>query len=140
MVRPADQRIMGGVRDLEMTEVTIDALGRIGDPAVPALISALHDLKDRALRVAAARALARIGPPAQEAVPDLITALEDDDEDLRKAAVHALGQIGNAASAAVPKLMDELKEALAKEATGQEPQGGQSAPRTPPPLRRPPKL
>lgn len=140
MIRPADERLTGGIRDLTMTEVTIDALGRIGDPAVPALISALHDLKDRELRVAAARALARIGPPAQEAVPDLITALEDDDEDLRKAAVHALGQIGNAASAAVPKLMDELKDAVAQEANGrpQSPTGGTQ--RTPPPLKRPPKL
>ena len=92
------------------TEATVvDALGRIGKAAVPALVDLLHD-GDRRLRDHAAQALARMGADAKQAVPDLLSALrEEKDEGVRKRIIRALGQIGPAASAAVPALVEELK-------------------------------
>jgi HEAT repeat protein len=95
-----------------MREVTIDALGRIGAAAVPALVEVLAD-PNPVVRRRAAQALARIGPDARDAVPDLIVALQDRNEEVRKSAARALGQIGPDARAAIPALMDELKAAPA---------------------------
>ena len=95
-----------------MREVTIDALGRIGAAAVPALVEVLAD-PNPVVRRRAAQALARIGPDARDAVPDLIVTLQDRNEEVRKSAARALGQIGPDARAAIPALMDELKAAPA---------------------------
>jgi HEAT repeat protein len=50
-----------------------------------------------------------MGPPAKEAVPMLIAALEDPDWSVRRSAARALGQIGPEAAPAVPALMQLLK-------------------------------
>jgi len=89
-------------------ETAVDALGRIGEVAVAPLIQALSDSDPRA-RTQAARALARIGPPAKDAVPVLIERLDDPDEDVRQAAARALGQIGPAAAPAVPALVSLIE-------------------------------
>jgi hypothetical protein len=99
-------------REWGVRETTIDALARIGKPAVPALVEALHD-PNPDLRDQAALALARIGPDAEAAVPDLIAALNDDNEVVRKDAVRALGQIGPQAARAVPELIEVLRRAEA---------------------------
>jgi len=96
-------------RDLDMHETAARALGRIGAPAVLELRRALTDV-DPSVRIQAAEVLARIGPQAEEAVPDLIVALDDENEEVRKAAARALGQIGPAAAAAVPALMRSMRE------------------------------
>ena len=106
-------------RQWGLRETAIDALARIGKPAVPALVEALHDLNPE-LRDQAALALARIGPQAVDAVPDLIAALRDDDETVRKDAVRALGQIGPQAAIAVPELIEVLREAEATKARSAE--------------------
>lgn len=91
-------------------ETTVDALGRIGQPAVPALVNLLHD-RDAGLREEAARTLARIGPVAQEAIPELIAALESESsEPVRRQIIRALGQMGPAAGVATPILIEELKK------------------------------
>jgi HEAT repeat protein len=70
--------------------------------------------------------LGEIGPAAKEAVPDLIAALKDQEEDVRsnpadpllkdlgghvrRAAARALGRIGPAAKEAVPDLIAALKD------------------------------
>jgi HEAT repeat protein len=95
-------------REQTMKETTLNALARIGRPAVPALIEALQD-HDPALRQVAARVIARIGPDAAEATDNLIVLLDDSDEAVRKSAVRALGQIGPPAAKAVPTLIDILK-------------------------------
>ncbi|MDR3633763.1 MAG: HEAT repeat domain-containing protein [Isosphaeraceae bacterium] len=64
----------------------------------------------------AAEDLARIGPPAQGAVPWLVRAIEHPEnkphaEILRHYAVRALGQIGPAAKAALPALNAVLENA-----------------------------
>lgn len=97
-------------RDWGIRETTIDALGRIGEAAVPALVDALQD-PDPILRADAARGLARLGPMAKVAIPELIVALSDPEERVRENAVRALGQIGPDAAAAVPALMETLRTA-----------------------------
>ncbi|MFM8525798.1 MAG: HEAT repeat domain-containing protein [Cyanobacteriota bacterium] len=41
----------------------------------------------------AARALGKLGPSAEAAIPDLLTTLDDDDDGLREAAARALGEL-----------------------------------------------
>jgi len=96
-------------RDWGVREIIADSLGRIGPSAVPALIVALSD-EDREVRIAACRALARMGPPAEKAVPALTAALDDPDEDVGQHAARALGQIGPAAADAVPAMLERLRE------------------------------
>jgi HEAT repeat protein len=54
--------------------------------------------------------LAKGGPAAAAAVPDLIPLLKDKDSLVRHLAAYALGQIGPKASSAVPALKDALKD------------------------------
>jgi HEAT repeat protein len=68
----------------------VEALGRIGAPAVDPLIAAF---KDWDMREAAAEALGQMGAPALE---PLIGALKRGDRDVRQYAAVTLGQIGNA--------------------------------------------
>ncbi len=85
-----------------------DALGRIGQPAVPALTDALLDA-DSAVRLQACRALAFMGAQAAGAVPALQRALNDSEISVREAAAAALGQIGAAAEPAIPELNQMLR-------------------------------
>jgi hypothetical protein len=85
-----------------------DALGRIGQPAVPSLSDALSD-PDPVVRLQSCRALAYMGAQAKDAVPALIQALNDSEGGVREAAADALGQIGQPAAPAVPPLMQMLR-------------------------------
>lgn len=114
VVKPAETgivrlRTVRAFREWGVRETAADALARIGDPAVPALIDTLHDA-DGGIRAQAARALARMGPKAAPAVPELILALDDPDMDVRQGAARAIGQIGPAAEEAVPALIKALKD------------------------------
>ena len=89
-------------------------LGQIGEKgakdSVPALLELLRgDGKKRSDEVAATAAIAlgQIGPAAKEAIPDLITAL-DNEYRLGSAAVIAVGLIGPDAKDAAPKLRERL--------------------------------
>jgi len=81
--------------------------------ALPLLLSALQQRRPRdpgagveenAVARNAARALGKLGDP--EAIPELLAALEDEDDGLREAAARALGELG--AEAAVPALVRRL--------------------------------
>ena len=85
-----------------------EALGHIGQPAVPALTDALMD-SDPAVRLQACRALAYMGAKASSAVPALQRALNDPEVPIREQAAAALGQIGAAAEPAVPSLIQMLR-------------------------------
>ncbi|MBI1813841.1 MAG: HEAT repeat domain-containing protein [Deltaproteobacteria bacterium] len=61
-------------------------------------------------RVAAASALAKIGPPAKSAVGPLIRALGDEEKLVRTSAMAALGKIGPSAVEAMPALIELLQE------------------------------
>ena len=63
--------------------------------------------------------LGRFGPRAAEAVPALVSALEDPSPVVRSAAIMALGKIGPKAKAAIPALtaiQDDQLRSLAKDA------------------------
>jgi uncharacterized protein (DUF2336 family) len=90
-------------------EAAADALGRIGEASVPELIQVLSH-PDPDVRVAAARALAMIGPKAEPAVPALTSLLNDSHDEVRRTVARALGQIGPAARQAVPALIKVLEE------------------------------
>ena len=97
----------------------LEALPLLGDAAV-ALIPQLRDLvrgktgstaakakanPEQRLRLAAVNAAGALGHLAQPLVPDLLDALEDNDDfDLAAASIRALGRIGPAAREALPRL------------------------------------
>jgi HEAT repeat protein len=88
-------------------DVAADALGRIGTPAVPALIEVLQNADPEA-RLKAIEVLGRMGDDAKDAVPELTRLLDDPDPRVRKAAARTVGHIGPAAQDAVPALMQTL--------------------------------
>jgi hypothetical protein len=105
--QPRRQRT--GFEQWTVAQTALDALIRIGQPAVPSLIALLKE-PDPRLRGEAVVALSRIGPEAQAAVPQLTALAQNDpDEAIRKSAVRALGQIGPAAASAVPVLIEKLE-------------------------------
>jgi NADH dehydrogenase len=87
----------------------VAALSRLGQAAVPELITALKD-SDWHIRNQAAVALGAIGPTAKEAVPALIDVLQEQDKYFRAHGAAALGRIAKEAKAAVPALMKALKD------------------------------
>ncbi|MHB8952480.1 MAG: HEAT repeat domain-containing protein [Pirellulaceae bacterium] len=72
-------------------------------PAVPALVTTLHDPEPQ-LRREALFALGAIGAASATATDTIATLLTDKDEEVRHAACYALGKIGPEARAALPKL------------------------------------
>jgi HEAT repeat protein len=91
-------------------DAAIKNLGKIGEPAIPALMKALQD-KNLLVRRSAALVLAKIGPPA---IPDLAKALNNPDADVRSRAASALGGIGPEAKTALPQLVFLLQDSNAK--------------------------
>jgi HEAT repeat protein len=109
-VQPGEPpRMLRPLAEWTEQEAAADALGRIGAPAVPALVQTL-DSPDAAVRLKAVDVLSHMGPDAHEAVPRLVKLLGDPDPTVRKAAARALGQIGPLAHDAVPALMHRLVE------------------------------
>ncbi len=102
----------------ELVEAAVTSLGKMGEPAVPALISVLKnksDVPDKVgkkaptptdptalVRTKAIEALGNMGPKAKSAVPVLSDALKD--MNVRIEAANALGNIGPDAKDAVTAL------------------------------------
>jgi serine/threonine-protein kinase len=76
-------------------------------PAVTRLLKAIQDPASRWMAVVA---LGQMGPPAHEAIPALIEALEDAESAVRWDAAKALGKMGAVAARAVPALTAVLRE------------------------------
>ncbi|MEG4975099.1 HEAT repeat domain-containing protein [Microcoleus sp. K4-B3] len=92
--------------DKRELSAAIKKLGKIGEPAIPALMKALQD-KNLPVRRSAAQVLAKIGPPA---IPDLAQALNNPNADVRSSAAYALGGIGAEAQTALPQLVFLLQD------------------------------
>jgi HEAT repeat protein len=91
------------------------ALSKFGKSSVPALKRALGET-DPLLRKNAAVALGKIGPPAKEAVPELISAFNSEnqagrrrDNSIKAALAEALGAIGPDAKSAIPALESAIE-------------------------------
>jgi HEAT repeat protein len=98
-----------GVEDPEVAvrQATVDGLEMFGDTAKPVAASFVKALGDANIyvRLAAARALGKIGPVEEAtAVSALAKLLDDPDLDVRINAAGALERFGPAARAAVPEL------------------------------------
>jgi hypothetical protein len=94
-------------------------LGRIGAPAIPALLEVLADRTQPSssgmkypARFQAASAVGLMEHAALPAVPALLAVLRDrtDDEDVRSGAASALGSIGEEPEKVVPALAEALRE------------------------------
>ncbi len=96
-----------GYEDREVRVAAAQALARLGQLAVEALLKTLKDGNDFA-RLYAARALAEGKAGGEKAVKALISALEDKDGDVREMAAYALGEFGDAH--AVNPLAELLKD------------------------------
>jgi len=85
----------------------LEGLVKMGAAAVPTLQEALKDPLQR-MKCRAAIALAKIGPAASNAVPDLVANLDDDDDITRDYTLKALAAIGTCRADVVPKLLARL--------------------------------
>lgn len=90
-----------------VSETAARLLGKIGAPAVEALIEALGD-KDVRRPGYVALALSIIGPPARGATDRLLALLKTGDEDARGLAAFALGKVADG----TPKVISALSDAL----------------------------
>lgn len=72
-----------------------ESLIRIGPAAIPALIKALENDAPE-VKESAARVLGKMGSDAKEAVPVLISLINDEDENLSRTVIMALGEIKDA--------------------------------------------
>lgn len=88
-------------------------LSIIGLPAVPDLVNVLSDEEDTVGKIYIMRLLARIGPGAASAVPELMRALDSQFLQSRIAAADALSTLGPAAEVAVPALIAGLTDSFA---------------------------
>jgi HEAT repeat protein len=102
--------------DEKELDATISELGKIGEPAIPALIEALRDRNLLVRRSAAGVLEEKIGPPA---IPALAKALKNSDVRVRRGAAGVLETINNQfylskqpseAKTAVPQLIPLLKD------------------------------
>lgn len=102
--------------DYRIRYIATRALGSIGKPAVPALLSFLQAL-DYDLRGPAIEALGQIGPEAKEAVPELVAMIPTTVREYSSAAsdevLEALGSMGAAAKEALPVLTMALEQPTA---------------------------
>ncbi|MCZ6677540.1 MAG: HEAT repeat domain-containing protein [Candidatus Poribacteria bacterium] len=90
--------------------IAAEALGKIGQPAVPALTKALNDKNDQ-LRVGAVYPLYQIDASKLDTVlPVLIEGIRDADGNVREISVWAAGRMGAAAKDAVPALIQALHD------------------------------
>jgi HEAT repeat protein len=103
----------GSLPATELVEGVLDALNteyrhrpELAADAVPMLVRALADKR---AREGAVRAIGRIGPAANAAVPALIPLLKDDSWVVRLFAAKAIGKIGPGAGQAVPALIEFIR-------------------------------
>ncbi len=99
--------------NLQVRQGAVNALGRIGKAAIPDLLEGLKSDKEQ-VRWSAANGLGNIGSQAQDAIPDLIVVLKDPEPRVRSSAADALGSIGHDAQDAIPDLIETLQDTDAR--------------------------
>jgi HEAT repeat protein len=97
------------LEDADQTTIAhaLDALARLGKPAVPHLAAAL---KHKALRLQVLFVLNGLGPDAAAATESLASLVTDEDPRVAHSAALALASIGPAAAPAVPMLVKALQK------------------------------
>jgi len=79
-------------KDSTVRDRAVEALARIGEKALPALVERL-DVKDREVRIRSIYALGKMGPAAKPVADRLKKLLSDDDKDVRFAAEVSLKRL-----------------------------------------------
>lgn len=106
VIRPVMEKLIAG-SDAETADRIFNSLASIGPKIMPLAINALKDpsplRRERAMRV-----LAKVGPEAAPAVPELINIAKGDDAKQKIEALFAIGAIGPAAAAAAPAAVASL--------------------------------
>ena len=92
--------------DYYLVDANVESLRKIGPAAVPAIAGLLGD-KEKEIRLAAARALGKMGADAVSAVPILQDRVKECDDSVSDAAASSLARIG---LSAVPTLAGLLKD------------------------------
>jgi HEAT repeat protein len=109
--------VLRDVRRGQSTQYSAEGLARVGPRVVEALREAIKNAP-KTTRVAAMRSLGVMGLDpmaavrnlARPAVPDLIAALGDNDEEVRLCAAVTLGQFGPNAASAVEPLIESVRD------------------------------
>jgi HEAT repeat protein len=115
-IGPIGQDAIPALQDMLSTPECLPALralARYGADAASAIEKIFVLLKkesDSEIRWNAARTLGKIGPPAKEAAPQLIAALNDPDALVREHAAESLGDIGPQAQDTIPALVKALHD------------------------------
>jgi HEAT repeat protein len=91
-------------KDISLHKPATKLFTQIGPGAIPDVIALFKGADSSAVRLACVQTLSMVGPPAKEAVPELIKALADKSARVRLLAARALGNIGPDAKAALPAL------------------------------------
>jgi HEAT repeat protein len=110
------EELIAGLKHKEVSKRRLAALtlghrGPRAAAAVPALVAALKEDKEPAVRAQAAEALGGIRILAKAALPDLLNALKDADASVRETAAEALADIGSDAAKVIPALLPLLSDA-----------------------------
>jgi HEAT repeat protein len=108
VIRPVMEKVMAGA-DAETIDRIVNAYASLGARILPLAIQALKDptaaRRERALRV-----LAKVGPEAAPAVPELVGIIQGNDAKQKTEALYVVGAIGPATSAAVPAAVAALAD------------------------------
>lgn len=108
-------------KDVQVRMEAVEALGRMGAEAKPAIPALIQLLQDTNISAEAAQALASIG---RDAIPSLIAAIDVQDVDLQETAICTLALMGSGAADAVGPLTtafqthDELSRCTIADALG----------------------
>ena len=94
-----------------MLRKRLELIFQVGPEALGDIVGLLQKEEAPALRLVCVQALAMVGPPAKDAVPELIKALGDSTPRIRMTAARALGNIGPQAKAAEAALTKAQEDA-----------------------------
>jgi HEAT repeat protein len=120
--------------DEKRARTAIDALGRLGPAARPAVSALAARLKDRELTEAVLAALRAIGPEARDAVPALLALLREPGRDIALPVAEVLVRIGPAAIPRVAGLLQDPNVAFRRFAVSVLAEFGPAAREALPPL------
>jgi len=97
--------------DTKLHPAASQVIFQVGPQAIPEVIAMLKKDDSPGVRLACLQALAMVGPPAKDAVGELIKTLDDPTPRVRMTAARALGNIGPDAKTAEAALAKALKDA-----------------------------
>ncbi len=108
VIRPAMEKLLAGA-DAETADRIFTALASLGSRIMPLAINALKD-PSPARRERAMSVMAKVGPEAAPAVPELIKIIQGTDAKHKIEALFVIGAIGPTASAAAPAAVAALAD------------------------------